>query len=87
MLGQTSLLVDKSVSKVNDQLSKQLDPQEIGSLVFNTKRGGMYYRTIDDMNEGFGNLTASCQEYTLLRAHQDFCGQALENTYRDRTSS
>ena len=32
---------------------------------------GMYYRTGDDVNDGFGNLTASCREWTLLRAHQD----------------
>ena len=31
----------------------------------------MYYRTSDDMNGGFGNLTASCREFTLLCAHQD----------------
>ena len=29
-----------------------------------------YYRTSDDMNDGFGSLTASCREYTLRRAHQ-----------------
>ena len=33
MLVQTSLGVDKSTSKVNDQLSKQVDPQEVCSLV------------------------------------------------------
>ena len=33
---------------------------------------GMYHTTNDDMNDGFGNLTASCREYTLLRSHQDF---------------
>ena len=33
---------------------------------------GMYYRTSDDMNDRFGSLTASCREYTLPRAHQDF---------------
>ena len=33
MPGQTSLGVDKYISKVNDPLSKQLDPQEVGSLV------------------------------------------------------
>ena len=38
MLGQTSLRVDKSISKVNDQLSKHLDPQEFGSLVQNQTR-------------------------------------------------
>ena len=32
---------------------------------------GMYYRTSGDMTNGFGNLTVSCREYALLRAHQD----------------
>ena len=32
---------------------------------------GMYYRTSEDDNDGFGNPTASCREYTLLRAHRD----------------
>ena len=35
MLGQASLGVDKSSSRVNDQLSKHMDPQEVGSLVQN----------------------------------------------------
>ena len=39
MLGQTSLGVDTSTSKVNDQLSKQLDPQEVGSWVQTEDRG------------------------------------------------
>ena len=38
MLGQTSMGVDKSISKVNDQLSNQLNPQEVGSLVQNQTR-------------------------------------------------
>ena len=38
MPGQTSLGVDKSISKANDHLSKQLNSQEIGSLVQNQKR-------------------------------------------------
>ena len=110
MLGQTSLGVDNSISKVNDQLSKQLDPQDIGSVVQNQPRTeeaagncwrdhlqrfkmldqdeqfrticdlagftrpvsvGMYYRTSDDVNDEFGNLTASRRKYTLLRARQD----------------
>ena len=35
MRGQTSAGVDRSISKENDQLSKQLDPQEVGSLARN----------------------------------------------------
>ena len=38
MLGQTSLRVNKSISKVNDQLSKHLDPQEVASVVQNQTR-------------------------------------------------
>ena len=38
MLGQTSMGVDKSIPKVNDQLSKELSPQEVGSLVQNQTR-------------------------------------------------
>ena len=38
VLGQTSLGVDKSSSKVDDQLTKHLDPQEVGSLVQNQTR-------------------------------------------------
>ena len=32
---------------------------------------GMYCRTSDDVNDGFGNLTASCREFSLPRAHQN----------------
>ena len=110
MPGQTSLGVDKSSSKVDDQLTKHLDPQEVGSVVQNQTRTeeaagncwrdhiqrfkmldpdkqvrainesagfirpvsvGMYHRTGDDVNNGFGKLTASCREYTQPRAHQD----------------
>ena len=110
MLRQTSMGVDKSISKMSDQRSKQLNPQEVGSLVQNQTRTeeapgnswrdhlqrfkmldpdeqfrticesvgfirpasvGMYYRTSNDTNGGFGNLTASCREYTQPRAHQD----------------
>ena len=35
MQGQTSTGVDRSTSEENDQLSKQVDPQEVGSLVRN----------------------------------------------------
>ena len=35
MHDQTSTGVDGSISEENDQLSKQLDPQEVGSLVRN----------------------------------------------------
>ena len=38
VLGQTHLGVDKSSSKVDDQWSKHLDPQEVGSLVQNQTR-------------------------------------------------
>ena len=38
MLGQTSLEVHKCISKVNDQFSKQLNRQEVGSLVQNQSR-------------------------------------------------
>ena len=100
MPGQTSLGVDKSISKVNEQLTKHLDPQEVGWYKTRTEEAaencwrdhlerckmldpdeqfstiyesvglirpvsvGMYYRSGDDMNDGFGNLTASCREYT-----------------------
>ena len=110
MHGQTSTGVDSSISEENDQLSKQLDPQEVGSLVRNqpktegdagncccdhlqrfdmmnpdaklrtvreeagfirpvSKR--MYYITGEGVNDGFGNLIASCREYTLSRTHRD----------------
>ena len=35
MHGQTSTGVDRSISDENDQLTKRLDPQEVGSLVRN----------------------------------------------------
>ena len=35
MYGQTSTGVERSISKENDQLTKQLDPQQVGSLVRN----------------------------------------------------
>ena len=38
MLGQTSMEVNKSISKINDLLSKQLNSQEVGSLVQNQTR-------------------------------------------------
>ena len=31
----------------------------------------MYCRTGEDVNDGFGNLIASCREYTLSRTHPD----------------
>ena len=31
----------------------------------------MSYRTSDDVNDGFGNLSASCREYTSPRARRD----------------
>ena len=90
--------MEKSISKVKDQWSKQVNPQEINWFLGtkpNEDRGcrwrdhlqqfkmldpdeqfrticesagfirpvsvGMYYRTSDDMTNGFGNLTASRQ--------------------------
>ena len=38
ILGQISLSVDKSISRVNHKLSKKLDPQEVDSLVQNPTR-------------------------------------------------
>ena len=32
---------------------------------------GMYYRTGEDVNDGFRNLIASCRDYTLSRTHRD----------------
>ena len=32
---------------------------------------GMFNRTGADVNDGIGNLIASCREYTQPRAHQD----------------
>ena len=33
--------------------------------------GGMHYKASDDMNDVFGNLTASCRKKTLPRAQKD----------------
>ena len=38
MPGQTSMGVDKSISKVDEQVTKHLDPQEVGSLRQNQTR-------------------------------------------------
>ena len=32
---------------------------------------GMYHRTGEDVNDGFGNLIAPCREYTFSRTHPD----------------
>ena len=95
----------------NEQLSQQLDPQEVGYLARSSPRTqeaagnywrehlqrfemmtreeqfrtvsegtgfirtvskGMYYRTGEDENDGFGNFVTSCQEYTLSRTHPRF---------------
>ena len=32
---------------------------------------GQGFRTIHNVNDGFGGKTRSCREYTLLRDHQD----------------
>ena len=59
------------------QRFKMLDPDEqfrtsSESAVFRKPVSvGMYHRTSDDMNDGFGNLTASCRLDTLLCLHQD----------------
>ena len=96
--------MDRSVSKVHDQLSQKRDPQEVDFLVRTPRRTGessealfvclssaisrievqftqiresagftrrysvgMHYRTIHDLGDGFGDRTAACREYTLLR--------------------
>ena len=105
MQDQESIAVNMSVSGENEQLSQQLDPQEVGSFARSSSRTqgaagkllartrtkvrnddseeqlrtlcekagfiravseGMYYRTGEDE---FGNLVASCREYTLSRTH------------------
>ena len=42
-----------------------------GAAVIRPVSEGMYYRTGEDVNDGFGNLIASCREYTLSRTHRD----------------
>ena len=32
---------------------------------------GQYFRTIQDVDDGFEGKTGSCREYTLRRDHQD----------------
>ena len=32
---------------------------------------GQYFRTIHDVDDGFGPKTGSCREFTLLGDHQD----------------
>ena len=111
MHGQTSTGVDRSVSEENDQHTKQLDPQEVGSLVRNqteskqtaadeqlrtvceearftrTVSKGMYYRTGEDVNDGYGNLNASCREYTVPRTHRNSEIKLwIQKVYRDRTN-
>ena len=95
--------VDGFISKENDQFTKQLDQQEVGSLVrYQPKTEGvagncwhvhlqrfemmnpdeqlrtvceeagfirtvskrMYYRTSEDVNDGYGNFIASCREFS-----------------------
>ena len=54
-----------------------LDPDEQFRTIYESARFirpvsvGMYYRTGDDVNDGFGNLTTLRREYTVLRAHRD----------------
>ena len=89
-----------SISEEKEQLSQQLDPQEVGSLARNSHRTqgaagncwrehfgrfemmipegqfrtvseragfvrtvskGMYYKTGEDVDDGFGNLIVSCR--------------------------
>ena len=102
--------VDRIISTGNDQLTKQLDRQEVGSLIrsqpmtegvagncwhvhlqrfammnpdeqlctsgegagfLRTVSKDMYYRTGEDVNDVYGNIIASCREYTLPRTHRD----------------
>ena len=44
---------------------------------------GMYWRTGEDVNDGFGNLVASCLENTLSRTHQDSEAQLWTNIYTE----
>ena len=80
-----------------DQISRQLDPKEVGSSVRN-KQGQRdskyesgsttpaqyeeagfvrtvskvrYYKTVRDVDDGFGNLIVSCRECVLSRTHFD----------------
>ena len=46
---------------------------------------GMFYRTSDDMNDGFGILTASCREKTPPRAHEDSVVKLWKKIYRVKT--
>ena len=98
------------ISEENEQLSQQLDPQEVGSLARSSSRTqgaagncwrehlqkfemmtpeehlrtvseragcirtvskGRYYRIGEGVDDGFGNLSASCREYILSRTHPD----------------
>ena len=57
ILGQTSLSVDTSISRVNDQLSKNLDPQEVGSSVQNpTRTEGAAGNSLHDHLQQFKGL-------------------------------
>ena len=50
---------------------EQLRTLSGGAGFIRTVSKGMYYRIGDDVNDGFGNLIASCREYTLSRTHRD----------------
>ena len=108
--GQTHVIMENSVAKVNDQLCHKLEPQEVDTLVqilgthvqaardrlrvhqerferlsreikvpqicesagFMRKVSiGQYFKTIHDVEDGFGGKTQACREYTSLRDHQD----------------
>ena len=59
------------------QRFKMLDPDEQDRTIYESAgfirpvSVGMYNRTGDDVNDGFGNLTTLRRDYTLLRAHRD----------------
>ena len=58
------------------QRFKMLDPDEQFRTIYESARFvrpvsvEMYHRTSDDVYDGFPNLTASCREFSLLRAHR-----------------
>ena len=59
------------------QRFKMLDPDEQFRTICESARFirpvsvGSYHGTSDDINDGFGNLTASCREYTPPRSRPD----------------
>ena len=106
ILGQSILCMEKSVAKVNDQLCKKLELQEVDTLVLTPRTNvqaagdrlrthrerfeelsneikilqacesagfmrkvsiGQYFKTMHDVDDGFGGTTGTCREYTLPR--------------------